>query len=71
MNDLADFMAISEDYDNLGGSVQSQLRSVFHGEPLDEQNRNALSYALNFLKDHFPDEPLTEEIEAYLTEGEQ
>ena len=37
-----DFVAMLKAWDMLGGAVQEQAYAVWNGEPLDEQNPNAL-----------------------------
>lgn len=37
-----DFVAMLKGWDQLGGSVQAQAYAVWNGEPLEEQNPNAL-----------------------------
>ena len=47
---LTDLLEICRDYSDLGTAVQRQLWNVVEGEPLSEQNENALAVIADFLE---------------------
>jgi hypothetical protein len=74
MMDLELFLELAKTYNNLGWSVQEQLESVVRGEPMQEQNSNALAMIASFLGgacDHIEGAgDLAEELEQYIEAGD-
>ena len=49
--ELSDLIEICKAWDRMGWAVQSQAEAVVGGQPLEEQNPNALAMVQEWLKD--------------------
>ena len=50
--DLEAFTYLADDYNRLGGSIQDQLKAILSGEPVEDQNPNAVKYIIGFLQNN-------------------
>lgn len=69
--DMADVLSVSEQYDRMGWAVQGQLKDVFAGQDLAEQNPNALDMIADYLDEIvriMPGSRAAEEAEMYRDE---
>ncbi len=48
--DIGELLDLCERYRDMGWAVQEQLAAVIEGEPIDEQNSNALEMIRKFLR---------------------
>lgn len=51
MEGMNRLLSLFKEWSDLGWAVQAQLWDVAEGEPVEEQNRNALAMILGFLAD--------------------
>ena len=74
MMDLELFLELAKSYNGLGWAVQEQLESVVKGEPMEEQNSNALRMIADWLGGACDDVEgagdLAEELEQYIDAGD-
>lgn len=69
---LEEFLSAARDYVNLGDPVRNQLDAIFDGDPIAEQNLNALRRILAFLDNNgFGIDAMADEIRTYLKEQGQ
>ena len=68
--DLSRFLSLAKLYNDLGWSIQDQLRAVARGSSMSKQNSNALEIIAQFLRCASDDiegaEELAEDIEQHL-----